>query len=275
MEALDTTDRERASEVRLLPSPRLTRDTANRELGSEMAEDTTPDRPRLTKSGVARIATILVTMVVQAAVFFAAAGQIDIPRAWVYYGVTLVYFLIALPMLLLLFPQVLELVNERGKLKKDTKTWDKVWGVLYGVLLFVIPVVAGLDVGRLGGPDVSAAFVAPCLVVTILGYALVHWAMVVNTYAELGVRIQRDRGQEVVSTGPYRYVRHPFYVSVIVTQLVYPAALGSLLAYVPVAVLIALVVWRTAMEDRTLQAELPGYVEYTKHTRYRLLPGVW
>jgi protein-S-isoprenylcysteine O-methyltransferase Ste14 len=231
--------------------------------------------PRLAKSGIARIVTILVAMLVQAALFFAAAGRIDIARGWIYYGVTFVYYLIALPVLFFLFPQVLDLVNERGRFKQDTKTWDKVWGVLYTVMLLVIPVVAGYDVGRLGGPDVSAAFIVPSLVVTVLAYVFVHWAMVVNRYAETGVRIQQDRGQEVVSTGPYRYVRHPFYVSVILTQLAYPSALGSLAAYIPIVALVALLVWRTAMEDRTLHAELPGYAEYAKRTRFRLLPGVW
>jgi len=214
-------------------------------------------------------------MLIQAAVFFVAAGRIDIPRGWIYYGVTFVYFLIALPALFFLFPQVLDLVNERGRFKQDTKTWDKVWGVLYTVMLLVIPAVAGYDLGRLGGPDVSATLTVPSLALTVLAYVFVHWAMVVNRYAETGVRIQQDRGQEVVSTGPYRYVRHPFYVSVILTQLAYPSALGSLAAYIPVVALVALLVWRTAMEDRTLHAELPGYAEYAKRTRFRLLPGVW
>lgn len=251
--------------------------TTNRKPRPRMAENTSASagKRRLAKSGIIRIVTISAAMLVQAAVFFIAAGRIDIPRGWIYYGATFVYFLIALPTLFLLFPTVLDLVNERGRFKQDTKTWDKVWGGLYTVMLVVIPGVAGFDVGRLGGPDVSAALIVPSLVVTILAYVFVHWAMVVNRYAETGVRIQQDRGHEVVSTGPYRCVRHPFYVSIIVTQLAYPLALGSLAAYVPVVVLIALVVWRTAMEDRTLHAELPGYAEYAKRTRHRLLPGVW
>jgi len=232
-------------------------------------------KPRLARSGIARVVTVLVSMVLQAAVFFLAAGRTDIGRAWVYYGTVLAYFLVAMPALFILFPQVLELINERGRFKADTKTWDKVWGILYTVLLVVIPVVAGYDVGRRGGSDVSAAFIAPSLVVTILGYLFVHWAMVVNPYAETGVRVQRDRGQQVVTTGPYRFVRHPFYVSIIVTQLAYPLAVGSLAAYVPVAILVALVVWRTAMEDRTLHAELSGYAAYGERTHFRLVPHVW
>jgi protein-S-isoprenylcysteine O-methyltransferase Ste14 len=231
--------------------------------------------PKLSRSGVLRIVTVLLATVLQAALFFLAAGALDIARAWIYYTTVLVYFLIAMPTLVLLFPQVLETVNERGKFKPDTKTWDKVWGILYSFLLLVIPAVAGYQVGRGSGPNISAAFLLPALIATILAYVFAHWTMVVNPYAETGVRVQRDRAQEVVTAGPYRYVRHPFYVSIVVMQLAFPAALGSLAAYVPVLTLVALVVWRTAMEDRTLQAELPGYVAYARRTRYRLLPGVW
>jgi protein-S-isoprenylcysteine O-methyltransferase Ste14 len=231
-------------------------------------------RPRLGRSGIARVATVLVSLALQAAIFFLAATTTDIARAWVYYGILLAYFLIAMPVLFLAFPQVLEVVNERGKYKSDTKTWDKVWGIAYTVLLLVIPGVAGYDVGH-GGADLSAALLVPSLMITVAAYAFAQWAMVVNPYAETGARVQADRGQQVVDTGPYRYVRHPFYVSIILMQVAYPTAMGSTLAFVPVAVLIVTVVWRTAMEDRMLRAELQGYAAYAERTRSRLLPGVW
>jgi protein-S-isoprenylcysteine O-methyltransferase Ste14 len=89
------------------------------------------------------------------------------------------------------------------------------------------------------------------------------------------VRIQTDRGQTVVSDGPYRYVRHPGYASSLLAMLAIPLALGSWWALIPAALVGALYVLRTALEDRTLQAELPGYRDYAEHVRYRLLPGVW
>lgn len=230
--------------------------------------------PRLGRSGIARVATVLFGIVLQAAIFFVAAGSTEIARAWIYYGTLLAYFLIAMPVLFVRFPQILEVVNERGKFKAETKTWDKVWGIAYAVLLLVIPGIAGHDVGH-GGADLSALLLVPSLVVTIAAYALAQWAMVVNPYAETGARVQADRGQHVVDTGPYHYVRHPFYVSIILMQIVYPTALGSILAFGPVGVLVAIVVWRTAMEDRMLHAELAGYAAYAARTRYRLLPGVW
>jgi protein-S-isoprenylcysteine O-methyltransferase Ste14 len=132
-----------------------------------------------------------------------------------------------------------------------------------------------VDVGRLRASAPPAWLSVAALAVTLLAYAFVHWAMVVNKYAETGVRIQQDRQHQVVSSGPYRYVRHPFYVSLIVVQLAYPVAVGSWLAYLPGLVTVALFVWRTAREDETLKRELEGYESYTRKTRYRLVPGVW
>jgi protein-S-isoprenylcysteine O-methyltransferase Ste14 len=113
------------------------------------------------------------------------------------------------------------------------------------------------------------------LAVTILATAFVHWAMIVNQHAETGVRIQDDRHHVVVTAGPYRIVRHPFYVSLIVTALAYPLAVSSLYACLPGLVMAGLFVWRTAREDQTLRRELEGYEAFTERTRYRLLPGVW
>jgi protein-S-isoprenylcysteine O-methyltransferase Ste14 len=79
----------------------------------------------------------------------------------------------------------------------------------------------------------------------------------------------------VVTTGPYRYVRHPMYVGVILAFLSLPLALGSLWALVPGATCAALFVMRTALEDRTLLDKLPGYREYAERVRYRLIPGIW
>jgi protein-S-isoprenylcysteine O-methyltransferase Ste14 len=99
--------------------------------------------------------------------------------------------------------------------------------------------------------------------------------MMVNPYAETTVRIQIDRDQKVVTSGPYRIVRHPMYVGGI---LMYPGIafiLGSMWALALSASIAILMVWRTALEDRTLRGELPGYEEFAAVTRYRLIPWLW
>jgi protein-S-isoprenylcysteine O-methyltransferase Ste14 len=109
----------------------------------------------------------------------------------------------------------------------------------------------------------------------ILGIVLMTWILRVNPFAETTVRIQMDRGQTVVTSGPYRFVRHPMYVGAFLMYLGMPLVLGSVGALTLGAAIVALMIWRTSREDLTLRQELPGYEEFTKRTRYRLLPGVW
>jgi protein-S-isoprenylcysteine O-methyltransferase Ste14 len=113
------------------------------------------------------------------------------------------------------------------------------------------------------------------LLALISGYLLAVWAMLANRFFSAYVRIQGDRGQSVVTDGPYRGVRHPAYAGGLISNLALPIMLGSLWALIPALLGAISMIVRTALEDRTLQAELPGYAEYARKTRYRLLPGVW
>lgn len=125
------------------------------------------------------------------------------PRAWLYYGGTIAYQLIAMVVLFALFPGVIEVVNERGNVNKQgVKTWDRVFGVCYFVLLLVLPAVAGPGTGWFHRSEVPALLALPALIVTILVCMFVHGAMIVNKHAETGVRIQEDRRHQVVSRGP-------------------------------------------------------------------------
>jgi len=101
------------------------------------------------------------------------------------------------------------------------------------------------------------------------------WATGVNAFISQVVRIQSERGHTVISTGPYRLVRHPAYVGMILVVLGAPIMLGSWWALIPGVISALVVTVRTKLEDQTLQAELPGYVEYAQQTRYRLAPGIW
>ena len=99
--------------------------------------------------------------------------------------------------------------------------------------------------------------------------------MAANAFFSMVVRIQEDRGHAVATGGPYRYVRHPGYVGMMLSLLGTPLLLGSLWALVPAGLATCLYVVRTALEDRTLQEELEGYKDYAGQVRRRLLPGVW
>jgi protein-S-isoprenylcysteine O-methyltransferase Ste14 len=99
--------------------------------------------------------------------------------------------------------------------------------------------------------------------------------MVANRFFSAVVRIQRDRGHEVVTTGPYRVLRHPAYAGGLLAYLSFPFMLDALWALLPALGVVAALIARTALEDRALNAELPGYAAYAARTRSRLIPGLW
>jgi len=169
-----------------------------------------------------------------------------------------------------------ELIAERGRTdKKDIEGWDRVVTTINILPALGVPIVTGLD-ERLGwSPQFVSAIHLMGLAFMVLGQGLFTWAMVSNKFFSTSVRIQMDRDHTVATGGPYRVVRHPGYVGYIVSAFATPLALGSLWALIPVAITLCLFVVRTALEDRTLQAELDGYKEYTQRVRYRLVPGLW
>lgn len=169
------------------------------------------------------------------------------------------------------------LIDERARSidLEDAKSWDRILAPIVALGGILIAVVAGLDY-RYGwsAPFPLWAKLA-ALIFIILGYLLGTWAMLENQFFSGVVRIQMDRGHRVVSTGPYAWIRHPGYAGTIIVYLLTPILLNSIWALVPALMLVIALIVRTALEDQTLQAELPGYQEFTQSTRYRLLPGIW
>jgi len=159
--------------------------------------------------------------------------------------------------------------------RKDTKHFDKIFWAAYLPLVFIQPAIAGLDVVRFQWTSMPFGFVYVGAIAFMLAMALIAWVLCVNPFAEATVRIQTDRGQTVVMSGPYRFVRHPMYVGSFLMYLGMPLVLGSVGALILGVAIVALMIWRTFREDRTLRQELPGYEEFTRLTRYRLVPGVW
>ena len=156
-----------------------------------------------------------------------------------------------------------------------TKTWDKVWGGLYAPVFLSTYVVAGLDAVRYGWSSMPGWLWLIGLAIFLPGTAVFSWSMGVNPFFEKTVRIQTERGHQVIDTGPYRFVRHPGYLGFLGWILSAPFLLGSWWAFVPSVLSVAGLVGRTALEDRTLREELAGYAEYATRVRFRLIPGVW
>ena len=208
-------------------------------------------------------------------ILFLAAGRIDWLWGWIFF-VAIALVMAAHP--LILVPRNPGLLAEREKGLRDRRVlaWDKwVAGLGAGVFPVASWVIAGLDL-RFGwtGP-ISLWLHVAGLCLMLAGYGLFLWAMASNPFFSEGVRIQSDRGHEVAEAGPYRYVRHPGYSGAILTHIGTPLMLGSPWALTAGLAAASLFVVRTLLEDRYLQEELTGYQDFTKRTRYRLLPRLW
>jgi len=200
------------------------------------------------------------------------AGTAAWANAWVFLGLTGAYLVVNTIVLLKKSPRLL---NERGKfVKEGTRPFDKAYVALYLPLGLAILVVSGFD-RRYGWSQVPVWVSALGVVLLLATFVVGTWAMVANPYFECTMRIQDNRGQQIITSGPYRLIRHPGYSALLVSTLVYPLILGSWWALAPAGVLAAIVVVRTALEDRMLKAGLPGYADYATRTRFRLFPMAW
>nr|WP_255668363.1 isoprenylcysteine carboxylmethyltransferase family protein [Methanocella sp. CWC-04] len=161
-------------------------------------------------------------------------------------------------------------------MKEGTKEWDKILAPLVALVVPIfIWIAAGLDYRFGWSPEIPVEIQVVFLAVALLGSLLTTWAMVTNRFFAPTVRIQDERGQTTVTSGPYRFVRHPGYLGVIIFDLATPVALGSFWAFIPALIVTILFFIRAFLEDDTLKNELPGYRDYAVKVRYRLIPGLW
>jgi protein-S-isoprenylcysteine O-methyltransferase Ste14 len=170
------------------------------------------------------------------------------------------------------------LMAERQDIEKiqNSKAWDKVLAPLMALSLsFPLVIVAGLDHRHGWSPEFSLWLNLLGVILISLGYAFASWALAENRFFFSTVRVQTDRGHVVCDTGPYRIVRHPGYAGNIPPLLGIVLALDSVWTLIPAALALIIAVIRTALEDRTLQEELPGYRDYALRVRYRLIPGIY
>jgi protein-S-isoprenylcysteine O-methyltransferase Ste14 len=235
-----------------------------------MSTDNQPQRPVFTLTRI--VSRVLLVMGILAAFLFISAGRWDWPQAWA--------LVLTIGAFLLLYAiwsvrNDPEQLKERSRIAQNVKSWDKVIITVYTALLPMVFILAGLDAGRFGWSAVPWDAQALAWGGIGIAAALVFWTAATNTYLSRQARIQDERGQVVVTSGPYRYVRHPMYLGVIVLFFSLPPALGSCYALVPSIAIDILFVVRTAKEDDMLKEELLGYSEYAQRVRYRLMPGLW
>jgi protein-S-isoprenylcysteine O-methyltransferase Ste14 len=199
------------------------------------------------------------------------AGDIHWIRGWIWVG--LMVFTMAANVVVIRLSNP-GLLKARMEHTRPTRGFDKAFIALYLISLASCAVLAGVS-ERLGWPQLSFGWLYLGIAVHLAGMLPIAAAMATNPYLETTVRIQDERGHVVVTSGPYSIVRHPMYVGVPLMILGWPLVLGSLWCYVPAGLVALLFVFRAVHEDRVLHTELAGYEEYTRRTRYRMVPGLW
>jgi protein-S-isoprenylcysteine O-methyltransferase Ste14 len=206
------------------------------------------------------------------ALVFAPVGSLSWRPGWIFIAVLVVTLALSTLVVARLNPVIF---RARSRFQPGTKGWDKalLW-IMLPAMIAIIP-LATLDAGRMHWSAMSLPLLLLGYILLIAGIAGTGWAQAVNPFFEPGVRIQSERHQRVIDSGPYRVVRHPGYISALLMFWGLALALGSCWATIPAAIASAILVLRTAWEDRLLHAELPGYADYARRVRSRLLPGIW
>jgi protein-S-isoprenylcysteine O-methyltransferase Ste14 len=203
---------------------------------------------------------------------FLPAGTWAWAKGWLFIGVFLGTVTIAALYLWRVNPEVWV---ARTRSHEGTKRWDKILLGFFFLAVYAIIPVAALDDGQFHWLPVPWWVCSLGHALFLIGMGIVTWAEAVNKFFEVTVRIQTERGHKVIDTGPYAIVRHPGYVGGILFFVGTALGLGSVWALVPAGLASAFLILRTRWEDQTLQAELPGYKEYTRRVCYKLIPGAW
>ena len=235
-----------------------------------MPDNGQSQKPKITVGRI--LSRLFLVLVILSLLLFLPAGRLDWVSAWV--------LIIAFCLFLLLYALWVRVndpdqLQERSQVAENVKPWDKRILAVYTALLPTVFIIAGLDAGRFRWSAVPAVVQGIAWMGLVSAAALIFWTTISNTFLSRQARIQEERGQKVVSTGPYRVVRHPMYLGILVLFLCLGPALDSFYALIPGSAIGILFVIRTAKEDTMLQNELAGYKDYAQRVRYRLIPGLW
>jgi protein-S-isoprenylcysteine O-methyltransferase Ste14 len=218
-----------------------------------------------------RFIPVIFSLAVTSLCLFGSSGRLHWSNAWILLGLNFGAIIAAIASQW----DDAELRAERSNIKAG-KSWDKPI-VFFVVLLGPVAtwITAGLDTRFHWSVGMGLLAVIAGVVVGGLAIALIAWAMRSNRFFSSVVRIQKERGHVVVSSGPYRFVRHPGYTGMSAFTLVTPLILNSRWAFAPAAITFVIWVIRTALEDRTLQRELDGYADYARRVKFKLVPLLW
>ena len=200
--------------------------------------------------------------------FFLTAGTFAYWEAWLYLAILFIPMAFVMVYLIKYDPELLE---RRMRFREKETTQKRIISLswLWFFLAFLLP---GLD-HRFGWSQVPVVVVLVAALLVLVGYGMVIWVFRENRYASRVIEVAQE--QQVIDSGPYRFVRHPMYAGSIVLYVFSPLALGSWWAMIPALPIIPILVMRILNEEEILLRDLPGYADYRSKVRYRLIPGVW
>jgi protein-S-isoprenylcysteine O-methyltransferase Ste14 len=214
----------------------------------------------------------LITNLIFSAILFICAGRMDYIQGWVFLSVNV----LATIMNSLSIRKTGDLANERSNIGEGVKSWDKLILGLLTVIYLITIIIAGLDSGRfLWTINFSWIISISGVAILIIGQIIFLTARYQNNFFSSVVRIQKERGHVVCDTGLYKIIRHPGYLGMILSLIAIPLITTSLWSIIPTLIAIILLLIRTSLEDKTLKDELGGYLEYSKKTRYKMIPFIW
>ena len=217
---------------------------------------------------------LIAEFAVFAALLFVSAGTVLWPAGWVFMAI---FFGFALAITLWVGREEPELLAERlsAPIQRGQPLWDKVFVAVVMLLFVVWLILMPLDAVRFGWSQMPGWLQGLGALGLVLSLYVVFLTFRENAYLALVVKVQEQRGQRVVTSGPYQYVRHPMYASMFLFLPGSALLLGSWWGLLLCLAILGLLVWRTTLEEQLLKEELAGYEEYARHVKYRLIPYVW
>ncbi|GER89958.1 isoprenylcysteine carboxyl methyltransferase [Dictyobacter vulcani] len=211
--------------------------------------------------------------VLMALPLFLAAGTIAWLAGWTYLILLYGWLFIGILLLLRYNPGLLaERINVSPP---NQQAWDKVFVVLLNLFLFALLVLMPLDAVRFHWSQMPLWLQVVGAIALVISFVLMSLVFRENSYLSATVRVQEERGQTVITTGLYHYVRHPMYAGALFMFLGTPLLLGSWYGMVLTLLFLPALIVRSVLEERTLLRELPGYSTYMTQVKYRLIPYVW
>ena len=224
----------------------------------------------MNKGAVTYVAKLLIQRALGLLLYLLGAWGTMGLRAWVYFAT---YFAVGIVSSVIMYRVNPVTLAERNKIDAETPAWDKaLLSIFWPLSFFVIYLVAGLEAAKAPPPG-TAFWLGMALQLPIA--ALTLWALIVNTYFESSARIQIDREQTICKEGPYRFIRHPGYAAIVVWCVAVVMVFGTPGVALTAAAIAGIILIRTHLEDEMLHAFLPGYIEYAREVRYRIVPFVW